>query len=1242
MELPEKLKKFQKKAEILIKKGLVDDLEFSGPTYQVHVLNSKNDEEGQWAFLQLDSFGELSDSFCACEESEVEGVCIHVAAAFLRIYNGRERPIHARFRDSLWNELCIIYLDRVGDDPRSIDQVSDNLYIYTDNNKKMIFSIEAKNSEAMEKLETIFQERYKETEETSLKFSSLNEEELSLWRQGKPTPQLRYELSFWNDIAKKLMILQDSRKPYNIIFEYSENKIPVSIKISFPEWELFFNLRREDLIQIIPFLSSINSPLSVHTTQREAIQEIRYNKKEGALIVELKEEYHSDQGIVDIQNNLYHFGGWNYVPREGFYALDQHHILAQPNIVGERLAQVLDSHSHIIKKLLVGDALNEDPVTLSYHLHFDENWTLHIVTYLFQPGDLSSQYSRFFGKWVYLENRGFYPVEGREFEDVESEILPEDMSSFISQYKMWLNTIHGFETHLTSIEVNISYFITEEKNLVFRRLIALNNAEVKTKDFGFWVYVEGEGFYSKINANVSLSISPDTFIQESDVSSFIKRNREELHLIPNFFNKKNPLIHAGLKVESEDMYTISINPEYKFSSEYEGKYLQFFEDFIYVENEGFYEIPLKFRLPQEYRKKLLITNLDDIQNFLENDLPAFSQRIHTIDNKLFKPSSLVLETKKIVEAENRGKGIYGFQLVYHSNQGTLNFADLWKIYENKRRYCFSEAGRIDLEEDRFGWIHSLTKKQIDLRSNTIYLSALDFIRINAFDELKLTKSQRHDYEDSKKILDSFLNLAVLKLPDYSLLKSTLRPYQETGLHWLWFLYLNGLSGLLCDDMGLGKTHQSMALIASIHSFNKKYSSEKALHFLVVCPTSVIYHWQEKLEAFLPTLRICTFHGINRSFKDFQEDYDILLTSYGVWRNEVALLRKVPFELAIFDEIQVAKNHSSGIHKSLLKVQSTMRLGLTGTPIENRIRELKSLYDIVLPKYMPGEKEYIDYFVKPIEKDGNLERKNLLSRYVKPFILRRKKEDVLTDLPPKIEEIFHCELLDDQFKLYSETLQKTQKQIIDELKDDKNPVPYIHVFAILSQLKQICDHPAVYHKDPENYENYQSGKWNLFVELLNEARESQQKVVVFSQYLLMLDIIEKHLKENSIEYSTIRGSTLKRGDEIQRFNNDPNCEVFVGSLQATGLGIDLTAASVVIHYDRWWNAAREDQATDRVHRIGQKRGVQVFKLVTKNTFEEKIDALITRKGKLMEEVIGTDDHNFVKKFTREELIELLQI
>ncbi|MEC7840088.1 MAG: DEAD/DEAH box helicase [Chlamydiota bacterium] len=1240
MHLKKSLEKYRSQAEQLIKQKLVRDIEFSGGTYQVLVYDKKDDKEGFWAFLHLDPKGELTDSFCACEESEIESGCAHITAAYIRIFNGRKRPIHARFRESLWNELCIIFIERVGDDSQVFD-LEGSRYSFRNDDGNIIFSIEAKSDEIFQQIEDLLTHREEETEETSLKFSNLTEEELNLWRQGKPTPQLRYELSFWNDIAKKMMVQQDSRKPYNITFGYSDDKIPSSIKISFPDLEIFFEIRPDDLIRIIPFLKHVNSPLAVHTTQREAIQQITYDKDKGILNVQLKEEYRSESEEFEARDEKYVFGGWHYIPGEGFYAIDQYHILAQPNIQGKRLSDVLDSHAHIIKKLLIGDHFSLEPVTVSYQLYFDNNWDLHIEEYLFKPGDLTEGKSRAFGNWVYHDSQGFFPIEGRLFDDIETVILSEDVHSFISQYRMWLNAIEGFDTHLTSIEVKVGYTINSEGELIFQRHLTLDDEGLRSKDFGSWVYIEGQGFYSKVTSNINLSIDPDIPIRREEISRFIKKNRDELGLIANFFGKTSPLISAYLEVTIADGEGVLVIPRYKYLPGYEEKNPLILEDYCYVSGEGFCEIPLKNRLPEGYQQEKTIISDKKLKDFFENDLPAFPRHIHEIDYRVLEPSNLILEAEKIVKSEKRGKGVYGFQIFYVSDQGKVNVTDVWKAIDEKKKYLFSDSGRLDLEDQRYRWVKGLKKKQVDLRSNVVYLSTLEFLRVNAFDEILLRKSRRKDYLKSKKIFDALQETSVAEIPSLNLLKSTLRPYQDKGVKWLWFLYLNEISGLLCDDMGLGKTHQSMALMAAICAFHKEHNADTQMHFLVICPTSVIYHWKEKIEEFIPSLRVCTFHGLNRSLQDFREDYDVLLTSYGVWRNESALLRKVPFELAIFDEVQCAKNHTSGVHKSLLKVNAKMRLGLTGTPIENRLRELKSLFDVCLPGYMPKEKEYNDYFIKPIEKEENIERKVLLSKYIKPLILRRKKEDVLTDLPPKIEQISHCELLPEQLNLYNDVLKQSHRKLLNELQDEKNPVPYIHIFALLSNLKQICNHPAIYHKDPENFGAYESGKWNLFVELLSEARESNQKVVVFSQYLFMLDIIEKYLSDNSIGFTSIRGSTAKRGEKIKQFNTDPQCEVFVGSLQATGLGIDLTAGSVVIHYDRWWNAAREDQATDRVHRIGQTRGVQVFKLVTKNTFEEKIDELIMKKGALMEEVVGTDDHSFVKKFTREELVELLE-
>ncbi len=250
--------------------------------------------------------------------------------------------------------------------------------------------------------------------------------------------------------------------------------------------------------------------------------------------------------------------------------------------------------------------------------------------------------------------------------------------------------------------------------------------------------------------------------------------------------------------------------------------------------------------------------------------------------------------------------------------------------------------------------------------------------------------------------------------------------------------------------------------------------------------------------------------------------------------------------------------------------------------------------------------------------------------------------MLDDLPEKIEDIRSCHLSEDQVKLYRDAISSRGKGLLQLLKAGKEPVPYIHIFALLNLLKQICNHPAMVEGTPDDYERYQSGKWELFKELIAESLDSGQKVVVYSQFLGMIKIIEGFLQTQNVDFVTLTGASRKRGEIISRFNNNPDCRLYVGSLKAGGTGIDLVAASVVIHYDRWWNAAREDQATDRVHRIGQKRGVQVFKLVTEGTLEEKISAIIEKKRNLMDSVVKESDPGILRSFSRAELIELLSV
>ncbi|MGM0786853.1 MAG: DEAD/DEAH box helicase, partial [Thermodesulfobacteriota bacterium] len=349
-----------------------------------------------------------------------------------------------------------------------------------------------------------------------------------------------------------------------------------------------------------------------------------------------------------------------------------------------------------------------------------------------------------------------------------------------------------------------------------------------------------------------------------------------------------------------------------------------------------------------------------------------------------------------------------------------------------------------------------------------------------------------------------------------------------------------------------------------------------------------------------------------------------------------------FSAAAFDEAHYIKNPDTKTYSAAEAVKADLKIAVTGTPVENRLGDLKALMDLVLPGYLGSDDEFRLRY-----ETGERRGRKELRRLVRPFTLRRTKTAVLGELPEKIEDIRYCRLTDSQVRLYRDAVARRGKNLRRQIMHADKDIPYIHIFALLTLLKQICNHPATIAESSEGAGNgalspeMDSGKWELFVQLLDTCLENDRKVVVFSQFVSMVKLILQYLENRGIKTASITGQTRNRGQEIERFNNDPDCRVFVGSLKAGGSGIDLTAGSVVIHYDRWWNAAKEDQATDRVHRIGQNRGVQVFKLVTEGTLEEKISAIVDRKKKLMNDVISEDDPGLLKTFTRDELLALME-
>ncbi len=574
---------------------------------------------------------------------------------------------------------------------------------------------------------------------------------------------------------------------------------------------------------------------------------------------------------------------------------------------------------------------------------------------------------------------------------------------------------------------------------------------------------------------------------------------------------------------------------------------------------------------------------------------------------------------------------------YGFGNSSISLSEILRAKKDGQRFIPTRDGWVDCLSQEFQdldpILNQFSAKRFDDQTNRMKLSRMEVLRLRA------TSSRPMGITGEPEMTSWLQRIFELKpaspLPELRGLTSTLRPYQKVGVEWLLFLFENGLGGLLCDDMGMGKTHEVMAFLLTL----KEHRGVKG-PFLVVCPTTVMSHWHHKISVHAPGLRAAVFHGGQRDLDETLKKNHVLLTSYGILRNDIEQLKRVPFPVAVFDEIQSIKNQQTLSHEAATQLGATMKLGLTGTPIENYLSELKALLDLTVPGYLGNDEDFDSRYVRPIEMDPTGAKRQTLSRLISPFTLRRLKKTVLKELPEKIEDIRTCSLSEDQVKLYRDAIASRGEGIVDTLKKGREPIPYIHIFALLNLLKQICNHPALVNGKVDDFEKYQSGKWDLFRELIDESLESGQKVVVYSQYLGMIRIITQYLQEAGVEFVTLTGSSRNRGDIISRFNDDPNCRVYVGSLKAGGTGVDLVAASVVLHYDRWWNAAKEDQATDRVHRIGQRRGVQVFKLVTEGTLEEKISAIIERKRNLMDSIVKEDDPGLLKTFSRDELIEML--
>ncbi|SOE20856.1 Superfamily II DNA or RNA helicase, SNF2 family [Spirosomataceae bacterium TFI 002] len=477
-------------------------------------------------------------------------------------------------------------------------------------------------------------------------------------------------------------------------------------------------------------------------------------------------------------------------------------------------------------------------------------------------------------------------------------------------------------------------------------------------------------------------------------------------------------------------------------------------------------------------------------------------------------------------------------------------------------------------------------------------------------------------------LQRFEEIEEIEMP--KAFKGTLRPYQKAGYNWLHFLRNFNLGGCLADDMGLGKTVTTLAFLQSIKETNDKHPT------LLIMPTSLIYNWQKEAEKFTPKLKVLIHSGSNRekNTNHFQ-DYDLVLSSYGVIRIDIDIIKNFRFDYIILDESQAIKNPSSNISQAVRMLNSINRLILTGTPLENSTMDLWSQLTFVNPGLLGSQRYFKEKFQIPIEKQRNVEATQKLNARVKPFMLRRHKSQVATELPEKIEAVQYCDMSDEQEKMYEETKAHYRNKILEHIEQKGLKHSHLMVLQGLMKLRQIANNPLMIDEDFDG----ESGKDSDVIHKMNNIIESGSKVLIFSQFVKHLAILKGYLDLHEIPYSYLDGSTKDREKQVNNFQDDPEIKVFLISLKAGGVGLNLTAAEYVFLLDPWWNPAIEAQAVDRAHRIGQKKTVFTYKFISRNTVEEKILSLQKVKRRLFDDLVTTEE-TFMKSLEQKDLLALL--
>lgn len=639
--------------------------------------------------------------------------------------------------------------------------------------------------------------------------------------------------------------------------------------------------------------------------------------------------------------------------------------------------------------------------------------------------------------------------------------------------------------------------------------------------------------------------------------------------------------------------------------------------------------------------RLVLVNDEKIYNFLSKEIEDYMKKFEVLVAENFKKKDI-----KKIKIKSIGVKIENNLLDINLEDFKFNIYEIKDIinkYKLKRKfYKLKDGTYISLEKNNSldfleNVVDNIEIDYVNSEGGTIKLPIYRAMYLEKlFKEMNNTNIQKNEYYKKmiSEIEDRHIDINT-KIPKK--LNTELRTYQKIGYKWLKTLEQYKMGGILADDMGLGKTVQVLTVILSYIQENK----EKAKNSIIVCPSSLTLNWYNEIQKFTPTIKTLVISGdyLERKRKiETINNYQIVITSYDSLKRDIDLYTQYNFKYIVADEAQYIKNNNTKNSKAVKLINAETKFALTGTPIENSLSELWSIFDFIMPGYLYKYKKFKELYEIPIIKNQDEEKMNKLKKQIEPFILRRTKSEVLTELPDKTVTILSNEMKEEQYSIYMSYMAQARDEIMYQIDMKGFEKSQIKILSLLMRLRQICCHPKLFLSEYTG----ESSKLNQCIEIIQDAVLGEHKILLFSSYTSMFEIIEEQLKKLKINYLKLTGQT-KVGERIKlvdEFNTNKNIKVFLISLKAGGTGLNLTGADMVIHYDPWWNLSAENQATDRTYRIGQKKNVQVYKLITKNSIEEKIYELQQKKAKLIDNMLSTDA-TFINKLSKDDILALFE-